>query len=424
MKNRRSGLRIFFFILSLLALCAVGAASILLDRSSTRRALESGTFTEPQTSVSRSSVMTIGGKKFRYENTPDTFLFVMEDKSMAEDGAGGLADYILLFSIDQTSKAYSLVEVPPDIMTDLEGDGSLTQICNATLGAESTEEGCRKLKDAVSGLLSGLQIGGWFEIDMEKIPDLNSLLGGVTVTLAEDLTDTDPAFEQGATVTLTDRQAYAYLTAEGASPQSRTKRQTDYLNSFLHEGVNRVLEDEKYFYTIFSSIRKLGSTDMQNGAFVLIGQAMTEYTMRGVLSLDAEAADETDVLADGRQHQRLTVDQDSLIRVLGAVCSLTEVESETEALPDGKGEGEIGADALSEPQSSSESIRESVQKGSLQQSESTSGQEEPAPEVAGVIVSGSGPGADGGGVHSGQIGSGSGSGQIISGVQKAAGADS
>ena len=42
---------------------------------------------------------------------------------------------------------------------------------------------------------------------MDAMPLLNHEVGGVTVTLEDDMTKLDPAMKKGATLTLTDRQA-------------------------------------------------------------------------------------------------------------------------------------------------------------------------------------------------------------------------
>lgn len=55
--------------------------------------------------------------------------------------------------------------------------------------------------------LGGLPIDGYYALKMDAMPLLNHEVGGVTVTLEDDMTKLDPAMKKGATLTLTDRQA-------------------------------------------------------------------------------------------------------------------------------------------------------------------------------------------------------------------------
>ena len=51
------------------------------------------------------------------------------------------------------------------------------------------EQGCKNTVKAVKKLLGGMEINGYYELNMSEIPTLNQIVGGVTVTLEEDFTD-------------------------------------------------------------------------------------------------------------------------------------------------------------------------------------------------------------------------------------------
>ena len=58
-------------------------------------------------------------------------------------------------------------------------------------------------------MLGGIQIDGYYELNMSEIPKLNSMVDGVTVTLEDDFSKKYPKMKKGATINLDDEQAYA-----------------------------------------------------------------------------------------------------------------------------------------------------------------------------------------------------------------------
>ena len=48
---------------------------------------------------------------------------------------------------------------------------------------------------------------------MDEIAQLNHVIGGATVTIEDDFSDVDSSLVQGETITLTDEQAYNFLSA-------------------------------------------------------------------------------------------------------------------------------------------------------------------------------------------------------------------
>lgn len=194
--------------------------------------------------------------------------------------------------------------------------------------------GCQNQIRAVSDLLGGLPINGYFSIAMDDIPKLNHAIGGVTVTMREDLTNIDPAFRKDAEVTLTDQQALEYLqsrvNAGSGTNAERMQRQTDYLNAFLNQGSSKVQDNVRYYYNIFSDIQKFAVTDMTGKQFSRVAKAMTENTFRGLISFDGKTKIGT-TLADGLEHEEFYPDKHSVTDILSAIYSLKAVrETETE----------------------------------------------------------------------------------------------
>ena len=69
---------------------------------------------------------------------------------------------------------------------------------------------CQYMVDAVSNLFYGMPINGYVALNMNAVGMINDAVGGVTVTVPEDMTQVDPSFAEGATVTLTGDQALKF----------------------------------------------------------------------------------------------------------------------------------------------------------------------------------------------------------------------
>lgn len=83
-----------------------------------------------------------------------------------------------------------------------------------------------------SSLLGDVDIDGYAMLNTDSIGVINSAVGGVTVTIPEDMTDVDPAFVSGAVVKLDDEQAEKFARARmkvgDGHNSSRMERQSLY----------------------------------------------------------------------------------------------------------------------------------------------------------------------------------------------------
>lgn len=156
------------------------------------------------------------------------------------------ADFLMLLILDQDAKKVDTIQINRDTITDVPwldvfgdyGGTERKQICLAFTYGDGGASSCKNVVDAVSSLLYDVPINHYIQIPMVAIPQLNDLVGGVPVTIAEDMTKVDPAFIQGKTVTLTGTQAEKYVRARMAladdTNTSRMRRQRDYIESFVN----------------------------------------------------------------------------------------------------------------------------------------------------------------------------------------------
>ena len=93
---------------------------------------------------------------------------------------------------------------------------------------------CSKTVDAVSGLFQNIPISGYLAMNMGGIPQMNDAVGGVEVTVQQDISFPKAGvnLKKGQKVTLNGTQAYYYLhgrdTEEYDSATKRLQRRTVY----------------------------------------------------------------------------------------------------------------------------------------------------------------------------------------------------
>lgn len=166
------------------------------------------------------------GTAYNYREGVINMLFIgvdyLNDERRAQYGKlvnGGNSDVLILASLDTLNNTLSILEIPRDTMTDiirLDEDNNFidtiyTNISAAHSYSMDQEIACELTTDAVSRLLCGIPIHSYVALSYYAIKPINQLLGGVELTFDQDYTDLDPAFTEGATVTLTDDQFYAFV---------------------------------------------------------------------------------------------------------------------------------------------------------------------------------------------------------------------
>lgn len=172
-----------------------------------------------------------------------------EDQALHGYSGGGQADLLLLVVLDHRADEIRMLQIDRDAMTrvrvtdanGMQHDRSSLQICLAHAYGDTREKNNANTVLAVETLLGiegagdGAAIDYYIAMDISGISRLNDLMGGVTVTVGEDMTALDPEMRQGARLTLTGEQAEIFCRARmGLGDQkntSRMARQRQYMSA-------------------------------------------------------------------------------------------------------------------------------------------------------------------------------------------------
>lgn len=220
------------------------------------------------------------GKWYSYNSNLTNILFMGIDSDSATrndnmPGDAGQADCLMLITLDKEKRTAKVLQIPRDTMTDVDlydatgkyrstvKEQIATQYAYSIGGAYS----CFATKKTVSELLSDLPIDAYLVMEYSNIATVNDEIGGVTITIPEDYTNIDPAFEKGATLTLTGKQAHDYVRYRDVnvdySNNDRMKRQRQFIPALIETIRGRMKTDEDYTEILYPIVEKYMLTDLE-----------------------------------------------------------------------------------------------------------------------------------------------------------------
>lgn len=203
-----------------------------------------------------------GGKVYQYKENLLTILCLGIDSrdgigQVKIPGKGGQADCIILAVLDGDSKEIQLINVSRDTMVPIElydtaGGYVRTERRQITLQyayGNGRERSCELMEKVVSDLFYGIPIHGYCALAMNSIADLNDAIGGVTVTIPQEMADFMAGYTGGETITLKGTQAVDFVHArniylgEYGANNRRIERQKTYVNAFINQAKRKIKED-------------------------------------------------------------------------------------------------------------------------------------------------------------------------------------
>ena len=191
------------------------------------------------------------GTAYNYNDRLINILLMGVDKEKPNESDTQQADALYLISLDTDANTVKVIAISRNTVTDVDtydinGNYFSTakqQICLAYTYGTDDESSSENTVKAVSNLFYGLPISGYYTVFMNSVAEIVDAVGGVPVTVPEDLTMIDPKMKQGAEVTVTGKNALSYLQHRGDSNAPRLERQKAFISSFVSRAKSAVLGD-------------------------------------------------------------------------------------------------------------------------------------------------------------------------------------
>lgn len=236
------------------------------------------------------------------------------------------ADFLLLLVVDKDNEAIELIQMNRDTMTNVpwldvfgkQGGTEYKQLCLAFNYGDGGAVSCRNTVNAVSSLIFDAPIDSYIQIPMTAIPILNDLVGGVPVTITDDMTKIDPAFVKGATVRLTGAQAEKFVRARGGLEDdtnlARMRRQRDYMESFRNCAQEAIGKDSEFAVRLLDKFGKYLQSNMTVQQLSDLMEQMSTYRTSQIHHAEGD-------LKVGARYYEFYVDENSLWEIVkGAYC--------------------------------------------------------------------------------------------------------
>ncbi|MDO4523615.1 MAG: LCP family protein [Eubacteriales bacterium] len=317
------------------ALLAVFAVTQIIEAKSRQEVVVTR---EAYQSQGNQKSLRLYGTEYTYDHDFETYLFLGTDGSGNEEGEGedyigSMADFLGLLILDNTDQTYALLQLNRDTIAqmhvlDWKDEGEATakqQLCMAHAYGGSKEKGCENTMDAVSQLLGHLPMDGYYALSMNDLPQLNHAIGGVTLTVQDDLTAADPALKKGATVTLTDRQVEIYARERYALGDGenlgRMERQKQLLTAFAERFREAGSQNAGFALQVFHELEQLATSDINGKTFSSLTKKLSNYTDRGIYSF-AGTTELVESAVDGIEHMRFYPEETSVIDIMTELFGL------------------------------------------------------------------------------------------------------
>lgn len=252
--------------------------------------------TEEEAEIWQEGWIKYQGQIYAYNEDILTFLFMGIDKNdenvqeVAEGTNGGQADALFLLVLNPHSRTASVVGINRNTMTEIDiynEEGAYVNTVMAQIAVQhgfgnGVEKSCEYQKAAVSRLFYHLPIHGYAAINMKAIPEVNDLVGGVDVTVLEDMTMAVPAFAEGAKVHLEGEDALTYVRHRDmnsfGSADRRLARQKQYLTNFTAAVRTAAKKDLMNVVKLYQAAAPMMTTDITMDKAVYLASQALDYS--------------------------------------------------------------------------------------------------------------------------------------------------
>lgn len=239
------------------------------------------------------------GKVYEYNDEILTFLVMGIDKegalvSTQDVAAGGQSDAIFLVILDPKNQNVDVVAVDRNLMTQIVLPGMQEDGTDAYMEAQITlqygygdgrESSCILTRDTVSDAMHGIPINGYVAVGYDAIPFLNDSVGGVEVTVTEDVIG-DTGWTVGDKIILYGSESILYVryrdTTVFESARLRTIRQKEYLTAFANQAMEQTKKDITLPLRLYQGVQEYIVTDLTLDEILYLAEEISAYDLNEI----------------------------------------------------------------------------------------------------------------------------------------------
>ena len=275
-KNKPSKRKKLIIILSLILIFVIVFVSsffimVKLGEIRLKNSLASAEKVEAQDTDDSFDVIYHNGKKYKYNNDLINLLLIGVDADNKNKDYQGQADALYLVSVDNKKNKVKIISISRNTMCDfgmigIDGQAYSTehgQICLAYAYGNDDIQSSENCVEAVSNLLYGIPINGYYTIHLNAIKTLVDSVGGVSVEITENDADTKYYGSKGKSITLDGEAAYSYVQVRGNSNGPRVERHKKFINGFVRSAKRAVGKDLTLPFKLANKMKEYSVTDIE-----------------------------------------------------------------------------------------------------------------------------------------------------------------
>ena len=272
----------------------------------------------------------VEGKVYEYNRDILTFLCMGVDSRNGIEkektpGEAGQADALLMVVVNPRKQDINVIAINRDTMTDIE----IYDTAGMYLGEEKgqitlqyaygngREKSCQLMEQAVSELFYGIPIHGYGALDMQSIATLNDAVGGVEVTVLEDMTKFRWDWKEGANVLLKGEDALFYIRSRDIASKElgtnikRVERQKQYLNNYVAKLKDKMKQDITFPINLLNKVKKHLITSLSVDEIAFMADTLLGYnfSMENIISIPGESR-------MGEKHEEFYIDNAALKQIV------------------------------------------------------------------------------------------------------------
>lgn len=326
---RQRKICMLLIIILIIVLSILGGGYYLLSQKNAASSKTGGQNSDSrnQTDLNQNSdTVEYKGETYKYNDHLSNYLFLGIDTREAVDtyqsqADAGQADAIFLVSMDRATEKIKVLFIPRDSMTRIEvfnpygqSLGETTDHLNIQYAfGDGKEKSCELMKTAVSNLLHGLPIQGYYSMNISGISEIGKLVGDVEIVVPDDsLEEYDPYFKEGATVVINGDNVEEFLryrdSGKSQSALVRQQRQKTYLKALIPKLQEKTQTDSSFVGNMLNDIQPYTVTNMGNDVFVKLLNAAGNSTLE-TQTVPGEGV-------EGEYYDEYHVDDDALYKLV------------------------------------------------------------------------------------------------------------
>lgn len=270
----------------------------------------------------------VDGQVYEYNKEIMTFLCMGVDSRAGiskekTPGKAGQADAILMIVVNPKAEKIDVIAINRDTMTNIEiydeagvylGEEKKQLALQYAYG-DGREKSCVLMEEKISDLFYGIPIHGYGALDMQSIATLNDAVGGVEVTILEDMTKYSKSWIKDAHVKLEGQEALTYISKRDTSylgtNLGRIERQKQYLTKYVKQVREKMKEDILFPVTLINEIQQHLVTSLTVQEITFLADTISTFTfsMNNIISIPGE-------LEMGEKNEEFYLDDTALKQIV------------------------------------------------------------------------------------------------------------